>query len=265
MSDVHGQRNHDLVAAVFGLQRAGGIIFLENQTVDWDKPKFVPHVVDRRHGTIHVPIVDFKGDKKPGFVALISQEHETVVAFVNDGKGNFRKDTLYTAPHPAYGSSGIQLVDLNGDGQLDVLYTNGDSLDHPTLLKPYDGVQWLENRGSFPFVHHHIAPQYGVMRAMAVDVDGDGMMDIVSVAFLPPEHFPTAREKGAEGVQIFRQVAPGQFERHVLEAGTGSHLTCTAGDVFGDGKVHVVAGNYFMSPKHAQGELVTVWRNLGRR
>jgi hypothetical protein len=103
------------------------------------------------------------------------------------------------------------------------------------------------------------------MRAMAVDVDGDGMLDIVSAAFLPPEHFPTVKEKGVEGLQIFRQVAPGQFERHVLEAGMCSHFTCTAGDVFWDGRVYLVTGNYFMSPKHAQGELVTVWRNLGRR
>src|SRR5260370_38107850 len=101
MSDVHGQRNHDLVAAVFGLQRAGEIIYLENQTVDWDKPKFVPHVVDERHGTIHVPIVDFKGDGKPGFVALITQEHETVIPFAKSGKGNFARQTTRTSPPPA--------------------------------------------------------------------------------------------------------------------------------------------------------------------
>src|SRR5690349_7173358 len=33
------------------------------------------------------------------------------------------KETIWTAPHSAYGSSGIQLVDLNGDGKLDVLST----------------------------------------------------------------------------------------------------------------------------------------------
>ena len=28
--------------------------------------------------------------------------------------------------------------------------TNGDSMDSQ-LLRPYHGVQWLENRGSYPF------------------------------------------------------------------------------------------------------------------
>ena len=58
------------------------------------------HVVDERHGAIHVPVCDLNGDGRPDFVALISQEHETVVAFLNEGGGRFRKETLYTAPHP---------------------------------------------------------------------------------------------------------------------------------------------------------------------
>ena len=73
------------------------------------------------------------------------------MAFLNEGGGRFRKETIFAGPHPAYGSSGIQLVDMDGDGDLDVLYTNGDVMDPPPILKPYHGVQWLENEGRFPF------------------------------------------------------------------------------------------------------------------
>ena len=121
----------------------------------------MPHIVDKRHGAIHVPVCDLNGDGKPDFVALISQEHETIEAFLNEGDGRFRKETIYTGPHPAFSSSGIQLVDLNGDGRLDVLYTNGDSLDSE-YLKPYHGVHWLENRGTFPFVQHSLTTMAGV-------------------------------------------------------------------------------------------------------
>src|SRR5205085_11713747 len=131
-----------------------------------------------------VPVADLDGDGKPDFVALISQEHETVVAFVNDGDFRFRKEVIYTAPHPAYGSSGIELVDLDGDGDLDVLYTNGDSMDN-NLIRPDHSVQWLENRGSFPFVHHPIARLFGAHRAVAADFRGTGVKDIVAVSFLP--------------------------------------------------------------------------------
>lgn len=266
-ADLNGDGKLDLVVAVFGW-RHGAVMYLENRTTDWAKPTFHPTVLDPRPGAIHVPVGDINGDGHPDIVALLAQEHEAVIAFLGDGKGGFTRQTLFQAPHPAYGSSGIQLVDLDGDGDLDVLYTNGDDLDPPSLLKPYHGIQWLENRGTFPFVHHSIEPQYGVMRAVAADIDGDGMLDIVAASFLPPENFRAAHHERPEALQILRQTAPGRFERferHVVETGACSHLTCAVGDVFGDGRNHVVTGNFFISPLSAQGDLLTVWRNVGKR
>src|SRR5262249_59156153 len=104
--------------AEFGWHETGSILLLTNETTDWTRPVFTPTVLDRRHGTTHVPVGDLNGDGKPDFVAVISQEFETVVAFMNEGGGRFRKATIYTAPHPAFGCNGVQLVDLNGDGRL---------------------------------------------------------------------------------------------------------------------------------------------------
>ena len=193
-ADFRGVEKQDLVVGVFGWQKTGEILYLENHSADRDHPKFEPRVLDDRHGTIHVPVCDLHGDGRKDFIALISQEHETVVAFLNDGKGNFEKQTIFTAAHPAYGSSGIQVVDFNGDGLPDVLYTNGDVLDKPYLLKPYHSVQWLENpgKGKFPWVHHPLAPMYGVHRAVAADLCGDGRLDVAAVCFLPEAGFPAA-------------------------------------------------------------------------
>jgi hypothetical protein len=253
----------DLVVAAFGWQTTGEVLYLENRTVDWDHPRFVPRVLDGRHGAIHVPVVDLDGDGNLDFVALISQEHEAVVAFLGDGKGHFRKRTLYTAPHPGYGSSGIQLVDLNGDGQVDVLYTNGDTLDSPFLLKPYHSVQWLENQGpDKPFEHHHLATMYGVHRAVAADLDGNGDLDIVCVSFLPGDRFPQRKEKACDAVVVLEQTSPGKFVRHALERVSCDHVTCVAGDLYGSGRVDFVVGN-FGSAKWDHP--VTIWRNEGRR
>ncbi|MGH9552939.1 MAG: FG-GAP repeat domain-containing protein, partial [Terriglobales bacterium] len=144
-ADFRGTGKLDLVVAEFGLHRAGSIHFLENQTTDWDSPEFVSSVLDSRHGAIHVPTIDLNADGKPDFIALISQEHEAVVAFLNRGDGSFDKQTIFAAQQPGFGSSGIQLIDINSDGHLDVLYSNGDTLDLPALLKPFHEVQWLEN------------------------------------------------------------------------------------------------------------------------
>jgi hypothetical protein len=264
-ADFRGCGKLDLIVAVFGWRDTGEILYLENQTTDWSKPVFVPHVLDGRHGAIHVPVGDLNGDGKPDFAAVISQEHETVVAFLNEGGGKFRRETIYTAPHPAWGSSGIQLVDLDGDGDLDVLYTNGDTLDPPYLLKPYHGVRWLENQGHFPFVDHPLASLYGAMRAVAADFDGDGRPDVLVVSYLPAEEFPQCASLDLDSIILLRQAAPGRFVRSVLEKRTCDHVTCAAGAWDGDGRVHLVIGNFSLSSANRIPEAVVLWKNVGRQ
>jgi hypothetical protein len=260
VADFNGDGKLDLLVAAFGWNKVGEIYYLENRTKDWKKPEFTPHMLDDRHGTIHVPIADLNGDGKPDFVALISQENETIVAFLNDGKGHFDKRTLFKAPHPGYGSSSIQLVDLNGDGKLDVLYTNGDVLDKPYLLKPYHGIQWLENKGELNFEYHPLAAMYGVNRAVAADIDGDGDLDIVAVCLLPAENFPKRTEQKLDALIVLEQTAPGVFARHTVETENCDHVTCAVGDVFGSGRLDVVTANF---TNHTVENAVTIWKNLG--
>jgi hypothetical protein len=264
--DFRNVGKKDLVVAVFGWRNTGEILYLENQTTDWSRPKFVPRPkpLDERHGAIHVPVVPkgLLGSGHSDIVALVSQEHETVVAFLNDGHGNFKRETIFTGPHPAYGSSGIQLVDFDGDGKVDVLYTNGDTLDKPYLLKPYHGIQWLRNTGKFPFEHHPIAPMYGVHRAVAADFTGTGkkLKDIVAVSFLPEEGFPQRKDLQLDAVLFLEQTAAGKFERHAIETVTCDHVTCAAGDIFHSGRTDVVVGQFSsLKSEHA----ITIWKNEG--
>lgn len=257
-ADFRGVGKLDLVVAVFGWRKTGEIIYLENQTTDWSRPKFARRVLDERHGAIHVPVGDIDGDGRPDFVALLSQEHETIVAFLNQGNGEFRKETIYAGPHPAYGSTGIQLVDLNGDGKLDVLYTNGDSMEKPFVLKAYHGVQWLENQGRFPFVHHPLAPLFGAYRAVAADFRGRGLADIVAVSYLPPREFPQRGPRELDAIIYLEQTSPGRFARQGLEKSSCDHVTCAAGDIFATGKIDFVTGNISARPGEPA---VTIWKN----
>jgi hypothetical protein len=272
-ADFNGDGKLDLVVAAFGWNQTGEIIWLENQTTDWGQPQFVPHVLDKRHGGIHVPIADLNSDGKPDFVALLSQDHEIVVAFINDGKGNFTPKTIYQAPHPAFGSSGIQLVDLDGDGKLDVLYTNGDALDRP-MLRPYHGIHWLRNTGSFPFAATRLTSMYGVDRAVAADFRGKDRLDIVAVSLLQEPAYDEVRQRHQLGsVVMLEQTALGEFVRHTLERVTCDHATADVADIDGDGRTDFVTGAFSIAaPSLARGdrvppsrvkEWVTVWRNVG--
>ncbi|HLN32511.1 MAG TPA: VCBS repeat-containing protein [Gemmataceae bacterium] len=259
VADFTGHGKLDLVVAEFGWHQTGSIILLENQTTDWKRPAFTPRVLDSRHGTTHVPVVDLNGDGKPDFVAVISQEYETVVAFLNEGNGRFRKETIFAATHPTFGCCGVQLVDLNGDGKVDVLLANGDTLDPPPLLKPFHGLTWLENRGSYPFTPHRLADCYGAGSPVTADFDGNGLLDIAFVTFLPADSFPQREPLQLDAVVLLEQVSPGKFVRHALEVEKCDHLACAAGDLYGSGRPDLVVGN-FMHGK-SRDDFVTIWRN----
>lgn len=178
---------------------------------------------------------------------------------MNEGGGRFRKETIYTAPHPAFGTNGLQLVDLDGDGDLDVLLTNGDVLDQPYVLKPYHSLIWLENRGSFPFMPHRLADCYGAGGPAVADFDGNGLLDIAFAVFLPVESFPQRVPQRLESVVLLEQVAPRKFVRHALESQTCDHLACAAGDLDGDGRPELVIGDF------VPGGGVTVWHNTAEK
>lgn len=235
----------DLIVAEFGWHTTGRILLLNQVDIRDGIPQFERQLLDKRHGCIHVPITDLNGDGAPDFVALISQEHEVIDAFINRGDGSFEIHPLYSAGDPSYGSSGIQLVDLDTDGDLDILYTNGDTLDS-YFLKPYHSVQWLENLGSYRFEHRSIASLPGVYRAIARDLDGDGDLDIAACAMIPD----SLRNLGADASKLdaviwLEQTKPGHFERHPLQhLDAGGSLALHVGDYDGDGRVDLLVGRF---------------------
>jgi hypothetical protein len=255
-ADFEGTGRLDLVVAAFGWFKKGGIELLRRGP-SGGEPTFDRTPLDPRAGAIHVVPVDLDRDGLMDFVALISQQHETAVAFLNQGQGRgFRAETIYAAPHPNWGSSGIQVVDFDGDGDMDVLMTNGDMFDD-RLLKPYHGIQWLENQGRYPFKPHLLAHLPGVHRALAVDLDGDGDLDVVACVF-------TAGPVGAAEAQLpslvwLEQVRKGVFDRHTLEVGKLDHATLDAADFDRDGDVDLVVGNFSMGP--ALKDFVELWEN----
>jgi len=256
-ADFDGDGDLDLVVAAFGWRLVGSLLLLENRTRDWSAPTFVPRTLDTRPGSINVPPVDLDRDGRPDVVTVFSQHYETVVAFLNAPGGAFRPETIYTAPHPAWGSSGIDVADLDGDGDLDVVLSHGDMLDD-FMLKPYHGIQWLENRGTFPFTEHTLAALNGVHGAKAVDLDGDGDLDVVAVAFVPdPRRGDTGPRPVLPSLVWLEQVAPGRFERRTLEVGV-RHVSVDAADYDRDGDVDLVVGSFLSDTEG----WVDVWENL---
>ena len=231
--DLDNDDDLDLLVAVFGGGTVGGILWLEKT----DTGDYTRHVVLGVSGALNATPVDLDADGRMDFVSLIAQEYESVVAFMNRGQGTFEQVILGRAPHPMYGFTGMSLTDLDGDGDTDILMSNGDALDTQPDPKPYHGVQWLENRGDLQFRFHDIGRFYGAATAVAGDMDGDGDLDVLAGSWLnfwddPRRHSLAWFENDGE---------QGFTRRAVLTRPTGI-VSLALEDVTGDDRVDVVAG-----------------------
>lgn len=242
--DLDGDGDIDVLVATFGWRNSGRTFMMVNQGIDDDGvPQFETREVDSRHGPVHVPLVDFDNDGDLDFVTLISQEHERIELFTNDGTGHFENQVIWAAPDPAYGSSGIELVDMDGDDDLDVLYTNGDSFDRGP--KPFHSVQWLENDGTLPMQRHEICLMPGVLNATAGDFDSDGDVDVVAVALLDSQTSKDWVSKGSSPIVMLTRQSDGSFSPSQLEGRMHDHLSVVKGDFNGDEKLDFAIGNFF--------------------
>src|SRR5688572_2838056 len=155
--DLDGDGDLDIAVAEFGGADRGSIFWLENAGAG----KYERHTLLQLSGALNVTPADIDADGKLDLVSLVAQEHEMLVAFMGSGDGKFETRILLRAPHPMFGSTSMNVVDLDRDGDVDILFTNGDAFDLHTDPKPYHGVQWVENDGKGTFRYHDIGRFYG--------------------------------------------------------------------------------------------------------
>jgi hypothetical protein len=289
----------DVVVASFGWRQSGGIYLLYNETAADGPLKFRSETVVSRAGAVSVvPIPAREPNRGPGFAVAFAQQYEYVSAFYPVSTGNDEKASaagsdekvsatgndekakgdaakgsgyeeriLYRAPHPNWGMSNLEAVDLDGDSDIDFLLAHGDTLDDGFAFKPYQGVMWLENLGGGEFEAHRIGTLYGAHRAEAADFDGDGDLDVVAAGFLPQIPQPPPKDHMRVDSIIWFERAGEEWIPWSIEVNHPRHTGLTVLDLDSDGRPDIIApvNNAWEIEERAGGADMEVWFNLGAR
>ena len=81
--DVDGDDDLDLLVAEFGMLRTGRILLLRDVSGSGEPCQFEPETLDARPGASHIPLIDLNDDGRLDFIALVSQQYEQVIAYLN--------------------------------------------------------------------------------------------------------------------------------------------------------------------------------------
>ncbi|MBN8576073.1 MAG: VCBS repeat-containing protein [Cytophagales bacterium] len=230
-TDFNNDHLTDYVVCNFG-NYGGDMVVLENQ----GNQKFKRHVLSALPGARKVIVRDFNNDGLPDILALLTQGDEQVTLYTNGGNFRFKITTLLRFPS-VYGSSYFEIADFNGDGHFDILYTNGDNADYSIILKPYHGVRIFLNDGKNQFRESWFHPIPGCSWAVARDFDGDGDLDLATLAFFPD--FTRAPEQSF----VYFENQAGTFVPFTTPLATrGRWLVMETLDIDADGDEDIILG-----------------------
>ena len=219
--------------------------------------QYVPQVIKNQTGAIKSVVLDLNQDQRWDIVTLFGQAAEGIYAFIQQEDGSFREEKWLEFP-ASYGSSYFELLDMDLDGDLDILYTNGDNADYTPILKPYHGIRYFENNGQNEFEESFFYPLHGAYKAKPADYDGDGDLDIAAISF-----FPDFENHIEEGFVYLENDGANNYTAYSFpDVGEGRWITMDAGDIDQDGDLDILIGSlaFEVIP---DGGLVEKWTNSG--
>ncbi|NBW02141.1 MAG: VCBS repeat-containing protein [Cytophagia bacterium] len=242
------EANDELIISEFGFKEGGLSVWKKDA-----KGNFQKKILNDQTGASCTLVRDFNQDGRIDIASLFAQGNERVILYLNQGKLRFKEQVLQRFPS-IYGTSSFDLVDMDGDGDLDLICTAGDNADFSTILKPYHGIYIYQNIGNFNFKPWQFYPQNGATKAISADFDGDGDQDIASIAL-----FPDVAKRSQEGFMYIEHVGKTFVQKTLPIQHLGRWSVMDAGDIDGDGDIDLVLGSHAVA-KFPAGGFDPAWK-----
>jgi hypothetical protein len=177
------------------------------------------------NGVNSVYAIDIDGDEDMDVLASARDDNSITWYENTDGQGSFGLPQIITIN--ANGASSVYAVDLDGDGDMDVL--SASIVDNKIAW--YENTDGLGSFGSQQIITTNAEKAFSVY---ATDLDGDGDMDVLSASF---EDDKIAWYKNTDGLGSFGS-------QQIITTNADNARSVFAADINGNGDMDVLSASY---------------------
>lgn len=256
--DLDGDGREDVVVGEFGYRLGRLAWYRPAADGTWSRQLLRPYP-----GATALALRDLDGDGRQDLLALMAQGAEGIYAYYNEGRGRFREVALTRWP-AVWGSNGMQLADLDGDGREEFICTNGDNADGSFAPKPYHGLRIYGWDGSGPLDTLFSFGCYGASGVAVLDLDGDSDLDLGLIAFFA--RFDRQPEQGFVWLENVSQGDSLAFLPHLHPAGAeGRWLVLTGAPAAAGRPATLLLGNFSYAPTPVPPALQAYWETQAPR
>jgi hypothetical protein len=231
--DLNNDKIKDYLIAEFG-NHTGQITFIDGKSKE-------RKIIGTNPGARNFVLRDVNNDGQMDFYVLTTQARERISLFINEGNANFKERIILEFP-PHHGSSYFQLEDFNNDGKEEIIMANGDNADYSIVKKSFHGIRVFEHQKK-TWKEVFFFPSYGATNLLKVDLNHDGLMDMVSSSFFVEPEF-----KKTEQVIYFINEGGFKFKISHPKLPEMIPMTMRLGDANKDNNIEIYLGNFEFQP-----------------